>query len=99
MTRCNHRYLLDHLKQWCEVYLGADEVLNLYNACDLVVLADMCSAPQLRKRCIYQLRSMLEVVVKMEEWEAVPDALQAEILPVARKEKSGGDGGKGRGSA
>eukprot|EP00729_Bicosta_minor_P004442 gene4443-12878_t len=85
--------------QWCEVYLGADEVLNLYNACDLVVLADMCSAPQLRKRCIYQLRSMLEVVVKMEEWEAVPDALQAEILPVARKEKSGGDGGEGRGSA
>ena len=45
---------------------------NRYNACDLVVLADVCNAPQLRKRCIYQLRAMLPVVIKMEEWGAVP---------------------------
>ena len=35
-------YLLDHLKQWCEVYLGAEEVLNVY------VLYWCASAPSAR---------------------------------------------------
>lgn len=54
-------YLLDHLKQWCEVYLGAEEVLNVYV---LVCIRPTCKIAPLsqtllqRCNCVFQLRAL-----------------------------------------
>jgi len=38
LLRLSDRFLLEFLKQWCELYLSNSVVLTLYNVCDLLQL-------------------------------------------------------------
>ena len=73
-------YMLDHLKQWCESYLGAPQVIDLHNICDLLVIADGCQAHQLGKVCTHHIRAMISVVMKMEQWDLLSESLKATII-------------------
>lgn len=73
-------YMLEHLKQWCESYLGAPQVVDLYNICDLLVIADRCQAIQLAKVCTHHIRAMISIVMKMEQWSLLSESLKANVL-------------------
>jgi hypothetical protein len=80
LLRLSDLYLLDHLKSWCESYLGKEEVLTVYTVCGLLSHADICNAPQLLKVCCFIVRKMSAVIAVMPEWQELPAELQARSL-------------------
>eukprot|EP01114_Cavostelium_apophysatum_P019852 TRINITY_DN6498_c0_g1_i1.p1 TRINITY_DN6498_c0_g1~~TRINITY_DN6498_c0_g1_i1.p1 ORF type:complete len:1581 (-),score=487.74 TRINITY_DN6498_c0_g1_i1:38-4732(-) len=80
LLRLADQYLLDYLKQWCEVYLSDQSMLHLQNICTLFQLADECNAKQLFAVCRYHMQAMPGVVTQMDEWKALPPILQQKIL-------------------
>lgn len=74
------KYYLEHLKEWCEVYLSNQEVVNIQNIVDLYIVANTYNAPQLKAVCGFQMRQIMDVVKEMEEWKNMPENLKAEFL-------------------
>jgi hypothetical protein len=55
-----NRYMMEHLKQYCEAYLAAPGIIDVYNALDLLTHADAVHADQLKRVCIFQIQRRLQ---------------------------------------
>eukprot|EP01127_Copromyxa_protea_P011662 TRINITY_DN2952_c0_g1_i2.p2 TRINITY_DN2952_c0_g1~~TRINITY_DN2952_c0_g1_i2.p2 ORF type:complete len:759 (-),score=86.00 TRINITY_DN2952_c0_g1_i2:44-2320(-) len=74
------KYILKHLKEWCEVYLSHEDVVNIHNIIDLFQMAHDFNAPQLKRMCVSQMQDIVSVVREMEEWDALSEDLKTELL-------------------
>ena len=68
------RFLQPHLKELCELYLSADDIVGVYNVLDLLTHAVECRAEQLKVVCLHKARQMHAVVSRTESWtELAPE--------------------------
>ena len=65
--------MLDHLKEFCEVYLSDSSVINLQNIVDLYFVAWKHNASQLKDVCVFQMTRIFDVVSQMEEWRSLEE--------------------------
>ena len=84
LLRLADHYLLDHLKESCEKLLADWAVISVYNCCDLVTHASNCNAQQLLNLCAHHILQLFVVVSETEQWAAMPDELQAEVMALWR---------------
>jgi len=78
-------FMLEHLKQWCEVYLTRKELLSVESIVDLLTHADACNAPQLFHMCAHQIGVFQELVLQTSQWESVPEDLKKRVFTEMRR--------------
>jgi len=72
-------FLLNHLKQWCEVYLSQPELLSVESVIDILTHADACNAARLFQVCAHQIWLLHDTVSQTERWSALPEDLQRRV--------------------
>lgn len=73
-------FLLERLKEVCEVYLAAENVVDVSNVCALLTHAASCNAPQLVAICRFYIVSMQELVTQTDEWAQLPEATKRMVV-------------------
>ena len=74
LLRLADSFLQPHLKELCELYLSADDIVGVYNVLDLLTHAVECRAEQLKVVCLHKARQMHAVVSRTESWtELAPE--------------------------
>ena len=75
LLRCSDYLEVDHLKQWCEVYL-AELNNDVFNYVELLLLSVDTNAHQLRYFSIYHINVNFSLISHTEQWNALPENLK-----------------------
>ena len=73
-------WLLTFVLEWCEAFLVNNDIISIYNVCDLLTHAFNCHANQLTAMCIHFARVQFSVVSKLDAFSLLPNELKATIL-------------------
>ena len=82
LLRIADYYLVDYVKQWCEVFLSDPSIVTVLNVCDLLTHADACSAGQLLAVFTTFIKNYFEVISQTDSFKNLPPHLLAKFKKI-----------------